>query len=551
MNSVRVTLWQIETGQRLAEWTTDFGFIGPPAVSFDGGFAGIAEATVTGTALRTFRVDDGVSAGTVIGGPWIDWQLAADAAFIATLDGSRRGMVFDLPTGRRIAEFLHDHELVQLISAPTADRVIAVDINGDIFAWPLLDSRETLTARDSSYLGTTTAGYGFDAAAGRLAVWSGDANVRVHSLSDGFTEALLTHGSGDDRDLQLSADGERLVSASGRLFRAWRLEAAPRRGFDFGSVSAVALDSGGASGVIGYRSGHVRMLAAVPDAIESGRHGGGDRIGHRGSVTSLTFAAEHELAASGGSDGVVRIWNTTTGAPSRYVLRHPSGPIGMLAFSPDGGWLVSTGPSSARVWVLETGALASAVEVDGTPLAVAFAPNSRSFAVGDSAGNIFLSSPRAAGGVLALRGRSPIASLDYAPDSTLLASGSEDGHLVVWDSLAAAPVAGALEFPAAIRWVQFGDGGNELHVASGAWLHVVDRSDAGLVVRSSRLLPVALRDAASLSRVGETRFRGVTAVGGGQLVLAEIETGQRAAADADVEPTLLGRDWEQILAVSL
>jgi WD40 repeat protein len=67
-------------------------------------------------------------------------------------------------------------------------------------------------------------------------------------------------------------------------------------------------------------------------------HGEGDSItllGHTARLNSVAFSPEGELIASGGDDETVRIWEVRTGQVL-MVLRPQVGPICSLAFSPDG-----------------------------------------------------------------------------------------------------------------------------------------------------------------------------------------------------------------------
>jgi hypothetical protein len=274
-----------------------------------------------------------------------------------------------------------------------------------------------------------------------------------------------------------------------------------------------------------------------------------DHIGHRGVVTSLAVNQAQGLVASGGSDGVIRVWSTASAAPGQFVLRHPAGPISALELSADGDWLVSAGPSSARIWQLVTGTSVGEIEVGGAPLAVAFARDSSLVAVGDSAGNIFLTTPGRADGLLAVRGRSPITALGFGRDSTRLVSGGRDGHVVLWDTLTAAPLGGARFFPDPVRWVDLADDGETVFVVSGAWLHRIEgAATPEPAIVQSRLLPEALRDARAFARRPDGYLFGIGLAGGGRLAPAEIDLDGDVAT---VPREIAARDWDRVLGLAL
>ena len=64
---------------------------------------------------------------------------------------------------------------------------------------------------------------------------------------------------------------------------------------------------------------------------------------------------ERDVIATGGPDGVVRLWKPDGTRWSKLDLRHPSS-IEVLAFSPDGRWL-ATGcrDGGLRLWAVNTG----------------------------------------------------------------------------------------------------------------------------------------------------------------------------------------------------
>jgi len=68
-------------------------------------------------------------------------------------------------------------------------------------------------------------------------------------------------------------------------------------------------------------------------------------------VLCITFSPDGKLLASGGADGVVRVWDVETGA-SRATMapRRRDAMVFALAFAPDGKTLAAACGAEVRQW---------------------------------------------------------------------------------------------------------------------------------------------------------------------------------------------------------
>src|SRR5262249_18354449 len=114
--------------------------------------------------------------------------------------------------------------------------------------------------------------------------------------------------------------------------------------------------------------------------------------GHAPGITwAVCFSHDGKTLASGGADGVVKLWDAESGAVKQTLTGH--GPVSSLAFSPKdellvsgvGGvranasqagevavWDVASGTELARVEAFNGGVTSVAISADGATLAVGF-----------------------------------------------------------------------------------------------------------------------------------------------------------------------------------
>ena len=68
---------------------------------------------------------------------------------------------------------------------------------------------------------------------------------------------------------------------------------------------------------VGLASGQLQLGAAPAPAARDSL----SFFGHRGRVTAAAVNSSRGLAATGGNDGIVRVWDLTSGAPIAAVAQ--------------------------------------------------------------------------------------------------------------------------------------------------------------------------------------------------------------------------------------
>jgi WD40 repeat protein/serine/threonine protein kinase len=163
-------------------------------------------------------------------------------------------------------------------------------------------------------------------------------------------------------------------------------------------------------------------------------------IHDRHDVNGVAFSPDGERLASGGGDGIVKVWNSRTGALLQSLPAN-SDLVYAVAFHPDGTHLaVSCGDRQVRLWDLATGKVVFTCPGHGGPhyglaYGVAFSPDGRRLAVG-SEGAVNLWDWQGGQRLHRLPGHAPQQgiSVAFSPGGHLLASGSWNGDVLLWNS---------------------------------------------------------------------------------------------------------------------
>ena len=170
-----------------------------------------------------------------------------------------------------------------------------------------------------------------------LASVSEDGTVRIWEAGTGVPLATLHGHTGAVWGVALSADGKQLASSGeDGTVRLWEAEFANRT----------------RRGPMADRTQHAQPHTAVPLSewmlLATLK-------GHTGGVLGVTLSADGSLVASVGFDGMVRLWEASTGAPLATLTGHTGGVRG-VALSADRRLVASGGyDGTARLWETSTG----------------------------------------------------------------------------------------------------------------------------------------------------------------------------------------------------
>ncbi|TVP63958.1 MAG: hypothetical protein EA342_17360 [Leptolyngbya sp. LCM1.Bin17] len=194
-------------------------------------------------------------------------------------------------------------------------------------------------------------------------------------------------------------------------------------------VSSVVFSPDGEILASGGLDGVVRLWNRQGQPLGKISHG-------QGEVWSMAFSPDGETIISGGDDGTLQFWNREGEPIIEPFIAHEGG-VNSVAFSPDGEVIVSGGGSggTVRLWNRKGQPIGeSPMGYEGGVLVVAFSPDGEVIAGGGSDNTVRLWNPQGQPLSQPLTGHGGwVSSVAFSPDGKTLASGGGDGKVWLWN----------------------------------------------------------------------------------------------------------------------
>ena len=303
---------------------------------------------------------------------------------------------------------------------------------------------------------------------------------------NGFTQntshTTLRGHTGWVRSVAYSPDGETLATGSAdKTIRLWDTSTGTHIKTLYGhtdDVLSVAYSPDGETLATGSADKTIRLWdTSTGTHIKTLR-------GHTDTVRSVAYSPDGETLASGSVDWTIRLWDTSTGIHLKTLRGHTgregqfglvarSGPIGSVAYSPDGSTLAAGAKTTMHLWDASTGELLKNVfgHTDAVR-SIVYSPDGSTLATGSYDSAVRLWNASTGTHIKNLLGHTDrVLSVAYSPDGETLASGSVDSAVRLWDASTGTHIKNLLGHTDAVISVAYSPDGGIL--ATGGEDHTV------------------------------------------------------------------------------
>jgi len=353
-----VSLWDPATSERLAAPTTGGSSVGVKVngLAFSSDGSTLAWACQDGTIrlwdVETKRLAQCLPPGHgELGDAALCVSFSPDGKLLASGGGDTKVRLWNPMTGEPIGLPLDGHTawVLGIDFSPDGRRFATVGFDGRVLLWdvatrqagpPLLGHNGRIISVEFSPDGQTLVTGGFDHT---IRFWS-VAALRQIGVLRGHRSSV--------ESVTFSPDGESLVSTSADgTVKVWDAAPEPNRSAltsHAGWVSGVALSPDGRTlASSDYHTSFAVKLWDVPS-----RRLMTNFPGPTGSSCRLTFSPDGKILASGGDDGIVRLWDLT--AQRMTATKRCAFSIRALVFSHDGAILAAAG-NGLSAWQVSSG----------------------------------------------------------------------------------------------------------------------------------------------------------------------------------------------------
>ena len=161
------------------------------------------------------------------------------------------------------------------------------------------------------------------------------------------------------------------------------------------------------------------------------------RLRHGGPVGGIAFSPDGKTVATGGgfSDNVIRLWDTTTARELRSIKGHTYNITG-LAFTPDGKHLLSSAmDQTLRLWDVATGAEVRQFKGhEAGVTGMALAPDGKTVATASQDQTVRVWDVATGTEQRSLAAGAIVHGIAFAPDGKSLSAAVEGGSVFVWET---------------------------------------------------------------------------------------------------------------------
>jgi WD40 repeat protein len=270
----------------------------------------------------------------------------------------------------------------------------------------------------------------------RVAAGYQDGAIRLWDLASHQMISATTWGA-EPLALAFTGGGRALRVADATAVGTWSLATRPRiaalpLGVGVSGGDAVTFSADGQTVATGGTDGNVRLWdAATRQEI------GAPMSSDAQPVDAVAFSPDGTLIAAASSDGNVQLWSVGTEQEAGAAMVSGTAEIDALAFSPDGRLLATGGQDgAARLWNVSTETQLGATMASGDALrALTFGAGGTTLATAESDDTTELwnvATQTQTGAALTTQGSAGVSSLASSPSADALATGNSNGTIQLW-----------------------------------------------------------------------------------------------------------------------
>ena len=473
-----VKLWDLATGQEMVTLGQHGGWVLSVAFSPDGSTLASGSSTFrTGEGvIRLWEVATGRNIAALEGHRSTASEVSSlafspDGSLLASGSGDQTVKLWDLATNQDIAT-LEQHSWIATIAfSPDGTTLASGSEDGTLTLWDVATGQSIKNFRHiDDWLGWPIAVNSVVFSPDGTTLVSGfdDGTLKLRDVATGILGVTLEGHAGIVNSVAFSPDGSTVAAGTNSRVNLWDV-ATHNSAILTGHtswVTSVAFSPDGKAIGVGRADGttiwnvdthhrvfsekyqdEVNFVRFSPDgAIFASAAGAkifllnvetGDRAtlsGHRNQINVLAFSPDGRTLASGADDGMVKLWDVTTGQ-NTATFGDPADLVYSVTFSPDGTNLVSeTSDGIFKLWDVATGTHISTLEEPPSwIMPSSLSPDGRTRASREK--NAVKLWDVASGRILTtLNGHTDVVrSVAFSPDGTILVSGSRDGTVLLWD----------------------------------------------------------------------------------------------------------------------
>jgi WD40 repeat protein len=291
--------------------------------------------------------------------------------------------------------------------------------------------------------------------------------------SSGPGEGITMSGT----DMSFGQDGKHLVTFTpqgmrvrGEVWESGSSATEPVQTFELTAdvpISASAVHPGKSLVALADTNGKLSLWKNWNDKQSSQSFYVQDAHKYMPAVNALAFRPDGERLATGGDDGILRVWDMKGFTPLLVMSRHAA-PIHQIEYSSDGTKIISAAEYGyARIWDGENGK--ELFILRGKESSISGATISRDgarAATGTVDGGIEIWDADTGKELMAMSGDGgAIKTLAFSPDGSRLATGSADGTVRVWDTATGEQLLTFSDQPSEVTRVEFSPDGSRLAAA--------------------------------------------------------------------------------------